>query len=309
MYAQLSSISLLLTFALLSGCATGTQEQMVQEGKTQLSAEQIFTTVSGNTLHLEAIDFNARVHFLDSGRISARSSGNSRDTGAWDVNSDKQLCLKFDTWYYGDERCFAVVETGADAYALFTSNGARAYTATATKGDREGLATAGRKKDKAYLRAQLAAGQPAAGNGTAAAEAAPHPAPPPRVVAPAPPPPPEEIRHTLAYMAKNCPNCNLAGADLKGVDLATANLAGANLAGADLSRANLRRANLAGANLAGATLVSANLQGANLANCNMSNADLSGASLIKANLTGAMTEGVILKGARLEGVVGLERRP
>ena len=63
------------------------------------------------------------------------------------------------------------------------------------------------------------------------------------MVVPAPPPSPEEVRHTLAYMAKNCPNCNLAGADLKGVDLATANLAGANLAGADLSRANLRRAN------------------------------------------------------------------
>jgi hypothetical protein len=306
MYAQLSTI-MMVTLALLSACATGTQERMVQEGKTQLSAEQIFTTVSGNTLHLEAIDFNARIHFLDSGRISARSSGNSRDTGAWDVNSDKQLCLKFDTWYYGDQRCFTMIETGAGSYALFTANGARAYSATAAGGDPERLATAGRKKDKTYLRQKMAAGQPATDARPAAAETVAAPAQTPRVI-PAPPPSPEEVRHTLAYMAKNCPNCNLAGADLKGVDLITANLAGANLAGADLSRANLRRANLAGANLAGAILVNANLLEANLANCNMSNADLSGASLIKANLTGAMTEGVRLEGAQLDGVVGLGRQ-
>lgn len=308
MYAKLSSICLLVTIALLSGCATGNQEQMLQKGKTQLTAEQIFQTISGNTLHLEAIDFNARVHFLDNGRMSGRTSQNSRDTGAWDVNSDKQLCLKFDTWYYGDQRCFTMVETGASAYTLFTANGARAYTATATTGDPEKLATSGRKKDKTYLREKMAAGQPATDDRPAAAETVAAPAQPPRVI-PATPPSPEEVRHTLAYMAKNCPNCNLAGADLKGVDLDTANLAGANLADADLSRANLRRANLAGANLAGAILVSANLLGANLANCNLSNADLSGASLIKANLTGAMTEGVRLEGAQLDGVVGLGRRP
>jgi len=307
MYAQLSSICLLVTIALLSGCATGNQERMLQEGKTQLTAEQIFQTVSGNTLHLEAIDFNARLHFLDNGRMSSRSSGNSRDTGTWDVNSDNQLCLKFDTWYYGDERCYSMVETGAGAYTLFTPNGARAYTATATGGDPERLATAGRKKDKAYLRAKMAAGQPAADGSAAASVTEQAPAQTPRVI-PSTPPSPEEVRHTLAYMARNCPNCNLAGADLKGVDLVTANLAGANLAGADLSRANLRRANLAGANLAGAILVNTNLLGANLANCNLSNADLSGASLIKANLTGAMTEGVRLEGAQLDGVVGLGRQ-
>lgn len=307
MYAQLSSICLLVTIALLSGCATGNQKRMVQEGRTQLTAEQIFQTVSGNTLHLEAIDFNARVHFLDSGRMSGRTSQNSRDTGAWDVNGDKQLCLKFATWYYGDQRCFTMVETGTNAYTLFTPNGARAYNATATTGDPERLATAGRKKDKAYLRAKMAAGQPAADDRPGASATAPAPAQTPRVI-PSTPPSPEEVRHTLAYMAKNCPNCNLAGADLKGVDLATANLAGANLAGTDLSRASLIRANLAGANLAGAVLVGTNLQGANLANCNLSDADLSGASLIKANLTGAMTEGVRLEGARLDGVVGLGRQ-
>jgi hypothetical protein len=304
MFSRLSGICLLLTLVLLSGCATSTQNRMLQEGKSQLNADQIYQAVSGNTLYLEAIDFSAWVHFLDNGRVSARNRSNNTDTGKWDINSDKQLCMKFNVWFYGDERCFSMVEEGTGRYVLFTTNGARAYSATAGKGDTEKLAKTARKKDKTYLREQMA------GGGEAAEDSRPPQtvAATPTRVTPAPPPPPEEIRHTLATMARNCPNCNLAGADLKGVDLITANLAGANLAGADLSGANLRRANLAGANLAGAILVNTNLPGANLANCNMSEADLSGANLIKANFTGAMTEGVILQGAHLEGVIGLEGR-
>ncbi len=303
MTRRLSCICLLAAIASLSGCATSTQNRMLQEGRSQLTAERIFETVSGNTLYLEAIDFSAWVHFLADGRMSARNRLNNRDTGKWDINGDKQLCLKFNVWYYGDERCFSMVENAADRYVLFTPNGARAYSAVASAGDPEKLAKASRKKEKTYLREQMAGGKAGAAASTTAVR--PEPTAPP-AASPTPPPPPEEIRHTLATMAKNCPNCNLAGADLKGVDLITANLAGANLAGADLSGANLRRANLAGANLAGAILVNANLPGANLANCNMSDANLTGASLIKANLTGAMTEGVILQGAHLEGVIGLE---
>ena len=307
MFPRLSGICLLLTIALLSGCASSTQNRMLQEGKSQLNADQIYQAVSGNTLYLEAIDFSSWVHFIDDGRMSAKSRQGSRDTGKWDINSDKQLCMKFKVWYYSDERCFSMVEEGSGSYVLFATNGARAYSATAGKGDTEKLATAARKQDKTYLREQMAAGRSTADDSQPTQPTRPVPATETRAI-PAPPPPPEEIRHTLATMAKNCPNCNLAGADLKGVDLITANLAGANLAGADLSGANLRRANLAGANLAGAILVNTNLPGANLANCNMSEADLSGANLIKANLTGAMTEGVILQGTHLEGVIGLEGR-
>jgi hypothetical protein len=304
MVTRLSRFCLLAVIASLSGCAASTQNSMLQEGKSQLTAERIFETVSDNTLYLEAIDFSAWVHFLADGRMSARNRLNSTDTGKWDINSDKQLCLKFNVWHYGDERCFSMIEDGPDRYVLFSPNGARAYTAAASAGDPEKLAKASKKKEKNYLREQMAGGK---GGDAAGRTAAVRPEPPvPPAASPAPPPPPEEIRHTLATMAKNCPNCNLAGADLKGADLITANLAGANLAGADLSSANLRRANLAGANLAGAVLVNANLPGANLANCNMSDANLTGASLIKANFTGAMTEGIILQGAHLEGVIGLE---
>lgn len=301
---------LLGAFMLLAACAPGNQNQLLKEGKTVLSAEQIFQVVSGNTLHLESIDLNARVHFLADGRMSARTIRNYRDTGTWDINSDKQLCMKFKALYYGDQKCYSLVENGQDGYVFFTTNGARAYAAKMISGDPDRLAAAGRKKDKSFLREKLAAGSPA--QSTMADDSAPAPeassaqATAPKQIS-SPPVSPEESRHTLIEIARNCPNCNLAEADLKGADLITANLAGANLAGADLSTANLRRANLAGANLAGAIMVNTNLPGANLTNCNISNADLRGANLIKANFTGAQTEGIQLQGAHLEGVIGLDK--
>ena len=310
MILRTSTVCILGLLLVLSACAPGNQNQLLKEGKTQLNAEQLFQLVSGNTLHLESIDFNAWVHLLEDGRLSAKNRQNQRDTGVWDINSDSRLCLKFEAWYYGDERCYSLIAVGGDDYVLFTANGARAYSATAISGDSEKLAAAGRKKGKTYLREKMAGGKSTASGinppAAAPAQTGPDEVSPPREI-PAPAPPPEELRHTLAEMAKNCPNCNLAGADLKGVELITANLAGANLAGADLSRANLRRANLAGANLAGAIMVNANLPGANLANCNMSNANLTGANLIKANFTGAMTDGIQLQGALLEGVTGLKK--
>ncbi len=308
MFAQTTTTCLLGALLLLAACAPGNQNQLLKEGKTQLSAEQIFQLVSGNTLHLESIDLNARVHFLANGRMSGKDRRNNRDTGAWDINSDKQLCLKFKVWYYGDQKCYTLVESAQDSYIFFTTNGARSYSATRMSGDPDKLAAAGKKGSTTYLREKLAGGKPAAAgaNDSAAEPTSPTEVKTPRQID-SPPPSPEETRHTLIEMAKNCPNCNLAGADLKGADLITANLAGANLAGADLSHANLRRANLAGANLAGTIMVNSNMPGVNLAGCNMSNADLTGANLIKANFTGTMTQGLQLQGAHLEGVTGLEK--
>ena len=302
-----TTAGVLSVLLLLAGCAPGNQNQLLKQGKTMLTAEQIFQLVSGNTLHLESIDFNARVLFLANGRMAAKTNYNYQDSGIWDINSDKQLCLKFESLHYGDQRCYSLMEEEQGSYSFFTNNGARYYTATVTSGDPDKLAAAGRKKDKTFLREKLAAGktdQPTAVDSAAAAESTPAEIKASHQI-PSPPVSPEESRHTLIDLARNCPNCNLAGADLKGADLITANLAGANLAGADLSNANLRRANLAGANLAGAIMVNTNMPGVNLANCNMSNADLSGANLIKANFTGAMTEGLQLQGAHMEGVIGL----
>ena len=297
---------------LLTACAQNNQNQLLKEGKTQLTPEEIFQVVSGNTLQMESIDFNARVHFLANGRMSAKTRQNYHDTGEWDINTDKQLCLKFKTLYYGDQKCYSLIQANPDIYIFFTNNGARAYSASRLSGDPDKLAVAGKKSEKTFLREKLAGGKGAATTtGTNEAPAGepsePAAAPPTVKEIPSPAPSAEETRHTLIAMAKNCPNCNLAGADLKGADLITANLAGANLAGADLSSANMRRANLAGANLVGTIMVNTNLPGANLANANLSNANLTGANLTKANFTSAMTEGMELQGAHLEGVTGLKK--
>ncbi|MDD3519191.1 MAG: pentapeptide repeat-containing protein [Chromatiales bacterium] len=120
----------------------------------------------------------------------------------------------------------------------------------------------------------------------------------------------------MAMQYRECPQCDLAYANLVGADLSYASLAYANLTGADLSRADLlrarlkeahltgarlREANLMEANLEGAYLNGANLNGANLYGTHLSGANLTGATLILANLTNANLSGTNLTGAKLDG--------
>ena len=98
---------------------------------------------------------------------------------------------------------------------------------------------------------------------------------------------------------RQCPNCNLRGANLRG-----ANLGGANLAGADLRGANLKGADLAGSRLSNADLADANLMGANLGNADLRGADLGDANLRstylgRANLSSAYLEDAYLENAYL----------
>ena len=80
---------------------------------------------------------------------------------------------------------------------------------------------------------------------------------------------------------KECPKCDLSGADLRGAnlsfailvdaDLRGAKLQGANLSNADLSRANLSQADLTGANLTQAYLTNANLDKTKLIDATLNN--------------------------------------
>jgi uncharacterized protein YjbI with pentapeptide repeats len=310
---------------------------MAAKGVTPLTAKQIFDLVSGNTLHMESIDFYSDMYFHPDGTIVARAeslTADDSDKGGWDINGENQLCLKFKVFYYGEMRCYSVFPNGEkNKYALFLNNGALAYNAKFSSGDPAHLykAPVSNKKDTflreslttgqtspapvaaapqqtaepanktAYLRESLAAGQTAASpqeTETSAAVAQKNEATP--AVSDA------EVEHTVKSMAKNCPGCNLEKSDLRQADLVAANLKGANLHKADLSRANLRRANLEGANLTGATLLSANLPGANLKGANLTDADFTGANLTKADFTGAKTGNMILTNAHLEGAQGLK---
>src|SRR5262245_30248262 len=80
----------------------------------------------------------------------------------------------------------------------------------------------------------------------------------------------------LTGHVRDCPGCDLAGANLKRFDLTQAHLPGANLA-----HANLHRALLAGANLAGANLTGANLNKSDLKRANLSGARLGEAMLFE----------------------------
>jgi uncharacterized protein YjbI with pentapeptide repeats len=93
---------------------------------------------------------------------------------------------------------------------------------------------------------------------------------------------------------KNCPRCDLVGANLSGKDLSSANLVDANLRGAILSQANLTQANLVGADLTGvdvtgtklrqANLLEAKLSGVNLHQADTHDAKFSPSNLLKDNL-------------------------
>ena len=78
---------------------------------------------------------------------------------------------------------------------------------------------------------------------------------------------PEDLGKLLD--SKNCPKCDLSGANFY-----EANLKEVNLSGAILHHANLRRSNLSGADLSGAMLFRADFFGADLTNANLEGSKL-----------------------------------
>lgn len=291
-------IQLFVVLIIMSGCSPGTQSHFIKKGQSPLTAEQLFTTVSGNSLHLEAIDFDGTLYFQTDGAFSAIDRLNNNDTGKWEISSQNELCLQFRVWYYGDLKCYSVFQDKKpDSFIFFTENGARYYSAEYIAADPRNLKKQLSKTDKKqFIRKNLAQNDQPAGASNAPSISPPlSQAIPSGEAAKAP---------NIAHLARNCPDCNLSGADLKGARLVGANLAGADLSGADLSGANLRRANLTGANLSGANCVTTNLAGATLIDSNLSGADLTNSNLIKAKLNGATVDGTIFIGAHLEGIEG-----
>lgn len=114
------------------------------------------------------------------------------------------------------------------------------------------------------------------------------------------------VRPDTMVISKDCPGCNLSGADLRRARLAEANLIRADLRAADLSHADLTGARLSGAGLQGAVANRARFSGASLRKANLSSADviaadLSGADLGKAVARDASFDSTTLKETRLSG--------
>jgi hypothetical protein len=300
---------LITTFILLIlfGCASSTLNTAEKKGAVAQNAQEIFDLSNENTLRLISSDFDSYIYFSQDGSMSAKSIFNNNvDYGVWDITEGGKLCLKFNIWYFGDIKCYSIYNDPDDSnqFLLFTSNGALAYTVTASSGNSRHI-TIKNKKDKKtkYVRKNMNPG---------ASVHKPDPVPVSTAAAVVTSTnigsseSKEEIRHTVKTMAQNCPDCNFEDADLRQAHLVGANLKNANLKDADLSRANLRRANLEGANLKGATLLSTNLPGANLRNTDLRGADFTGSNLIRADFTGAEIEGCIFDNTLQEGAKGLK---
>jgi len=98
--------------------------------------------------------------------------------------------------------------------------------------------------------------------------------------------------------SRQCPRCDLRGADLVHADLRGANLQGAVLVGANLGRANLQASNLQGADLRQASLLGADLSGARLQDARLDGTDLREADLHGAEVSAASLQRAHVQGAR-----------
>ncbi len=96
---------------------------------------------------------------------------------------------------------------------------------------------------------------------------------------------------------KDCPRCDLSGANLSEMNLSGANLRNANLKSAILSKANLENADLTGTNLESAKLDGANLKGVSFTGANLKGASLENSDLSLAGFMGANLEAANLKEA------------
>ncbi len=291
MKCQIQCFLSFVVLVVLCSCASVTMTQFLADGKVPLSGTQLHELLVEHSLHLEAIDFDAKVFYLPNGQLTATSRLGAKDKGKWSISANDELCMKFDVWYFGDQRCYKLFNEN-DKYIFFRANGARYYTGTMSPKKADVVANQPQsEKSNPIDQGQNVATTLSGGNN------------PPSV----PQLSKAERDHILINLARNCPDCNFAGIDLRGAQLVGANLAGANLAGADLRDADLRRANLSGANLSGAKLTGANLAAANLTDCDLSNADLTGSNLIRATVTGANLTGALLTGAHLENIQGLKK--
>lgn len=286
-------------FILLGGCSSVSMTQLMADGKQPLSQQQLADLIPNTTIHLESINFDGEIHFQADGQLVAESRQSETEKGKWEINKDDQLCMKFAHWYYGDLRCYRIINEDADTYIFFTTNGARYYTGRIQSGRKTNMTREGGRQP-AHIDPPGAASTTRIGAIATADHRDSGSTKAPKLSD-------EEKKISLKYLARNCPGCNLSGTDLQNAQLVDANLAGADLSKIDLSGANLRRANLAGANLTGARLVRANLAGANLSGCNLAGADLTGSNLIRANMTDAKLEGALLTGTLRENIQGMNK--
>ncbi len=334
-------LCLVLLFS-LAGCAGRINlEEATKTGANQLSAANIETLVTGNSLHMVAWDksIEADIEFSENGKLNAINSVGEKTFGRWSTDDEgHKLCMKFKFWDNGATNCYKVFKD-KDHYLLFNNDGTLAntfvperevaYTLADTNAGVLALPPPGsttrkvrRKSTKAPVEEPVTEAKEAGLLSTitfgligGADDDEPEEEPEVRQeFIPAP----QILAKTLSKQHQQlldtdeCPGCNLSGIDFTGSKLKGVNLEGADLSGANLQEVNLKGANLKGANLQSARLADAILIGVDLENADLSDANLHWADLSKANLKNAnMTRAYLVKaffykadltGANLSGV-------
>lgn len=113
--------------------------------------------------------------------------------------------------------------------------------------------------------------------------------------------PSDPVEAFLIGATKDCPGCDLAGAQLQRRNLADADLSDTNLAGASLHRAVLGGASLEGANLTGANLNLADLKRASFVGADLTDAYFYQTDAAAADFSGAVLDGISAENARFTG--------
>jgi hypothetical protein len=298
-----SILLILACYLALCGCGPTTVNSLVKEkGAQQLPASEVLALVKGNTLFIRSFNDEAHLYFEPSGQLFAQGISTDKDKGKWDISETGELCFRMEKWWYGDLRCFQVYGVAeTNKVHLASASGVLQYAGEQQAGDGKQLYAGSDRRKKSLrrsIRKQQEEGDPGSPAGKTAARRPSITEERPKSAA--------DNKDTIEWMAKDCPGCNLAGADLGKAELIGAKLAKADLHGANLSMANLRRADLQGANLRDAILTYTNLPGADLRGADLRGAMLKGANLIRADLTGAKLEGADLTEVLREGVKGLK---
>ncbi len=303
----------------LCGCANRINlDGAIESGAKQLSADNIETVVSGNSLHMVSWDrsVEADISFQENGKLNALNSVGEKTFGRWTTDDEKnQLCMQFKYWGDGATNCFRVFKDN-DRFLLFNNDGTLAntfvperevsYTQADTNAGVLALPPPGSntkkisKQKRAEKSAPTAPAEPAEKGGLLSTltfgvlgGGADHEKPgADQVIRKEFVPAEKELSqaHQQLVDSGECPGCDLSGIDLTGTKLKGVNLEGADLSGANLQEVNLKGANLKGANLRSARLTDAILIKADLEDADLSDANLHWADLSRANLKNANME-------------------
>ncbi|ENO89094.1 MULTISPECIES: DUF995 domain-containing protein [Thauera] len=98
---------------LLSACAS-TEKELADKGMKPLDAAKVRTLLSGNTATGTTASGSGFMIYNAPDGTTRGKSGNSSDTGKWDVTADGQHCNHWTSWRGGERRCARLYEADGE---------------------------------------------------------------------------------------------------------------------------------------------------------------------------------------------------